>query len=318
MLFGNLYMSWRPPAFPINNHPVCSLHFMNEVVVVSQTQHRHTEAWPVSRCIACPFVLRTTFLYMGLWSPSIDQMWHGVQYYCLGLSWRLGTWPYLWTNLFGVVWSTNTSCKSDTEVTIFNFGNVAPDYDPWPSDEASILSLVSSSSLSSAPSHCISSACPPPTMNDPFLTPSSSLQHFSTGGSFLQYAVHPPGQSSFHTLWCLLDDNSPPFQVFPAVSFNVDLLKEAIKERKLLHKLDGPSLQLWKVSLYLWGLHCQYTSSWFCLASLLSQSLWNQRIRSCSVLQLEVIWWHLQQGWLLHRKCQHSFRKILLKTMSTF
>jgi hypothetical protein len=57
-----------------------------------------------------------------------------------------------------------------------------------------------------------------------------------------------PGEGT-HALWCLVDTDYAPFQVTVYDSTNIDGLKDAIKEKKVLN-VDPSSLTLYQVRIF--------------------------------------------------------------------
>jgi hypothetical protein len=74
-----------------------------------------------------------------------------------------------------------------------------------------------------------------------------------TGVPYLRYSLLPPlvmpGEQT-RTLWCLVDHDLAPFEVTVSDSVKIDLLKDAIKEKKVLHDVDASSLMLWQVRIF--------------------------------------------------------------------
>jgi len=58
-----------------------------------------------------------------------------------------------------------------------------------------------------------------------------------------------PGEQT-RTLWCLVDHDPTPFEVTVSDSVKIDLLKDAIKEKKVLRDVDASSLMLWQVRIF--------------------------------------------------------------------
>jgi hypothetical protein len=76
----------------------------------------------------------------------------------------------------------------------------------------------------------------------------ANTQYIYSGGPYLCCSLLPPlvmpGEHT-HTLWCLVDHDPAPFEVTVSDSVKIDLLKDAIKEKKVLHDVDASSLMLW-------------------------------------------------------------------------
>jgi len=58
-----------------------------------------------------------------------------------------------------------------------------------------------------------------------------------------------PGEQT-RTLRCLVDHDPAPFGVTVYDSVNIDHLKDAIKEKKVLRDVDASSLMLWQVRIF--------------------------------------------------------------------
>jgi hypothetical protein len=55
-------------------------------------------------------------------------------------------------------------------------------------------------------------------------------QHFYSGHPLL-FSPYTMSQGEHHTLWCLVDGESKPFKVYPAIDTDITLLKELVHEK---------------------------------------------------------------------------------------